>query len=92
MDKKEMEEFADLVVNKLIGMQKNLDEQFIASLEKSNVPVEVHHRKNEKELLIEEIRQLIFVLKAYENSEDYEKASACKERILQLENKLSTIQ
>lgn len=87
-----MEKFADLIVGKLIGMQNKLDEEFIEKLEQSKVPIEVHKRKNDKELMMEEINQLIIVLKSYENSEDYEKASVCRDRILFLEGKLSSMQ
>ena len=39
MTKKQMEELADLIVDKLVTKQKELDQEFIKDLEASNVPI-----------------------------------------------------
>lgn len=91
MTKKEMEELADMVVNKLVEKQKELDKEFIQDLEASNVPIEVHQKPSDKDKIILEITRLIVLLDALENAEEYEKAADVQKRISDLKNLLSNL-
>ena len=76
-----MEELSDLIVNKLMAKQKELDKEFIKDLEASNVPIEVHERISSKDKIVMEITRLIVLLDTLEKAEEYEKAALCSERI-----------
>ena len=89
MTKKQMEELADLIVQKLTDKQRELDKEFIKDLEASNVPIEVHERLGEKDRLIIELNSLIVMLELFEKAEDYEKAVICRDRIDYLKRQIS---
>ena len=72
MTKKQMEDLADLIVDKLINKQKELDKEFIQDLELSNVPIEVHQRIDPKDKIVMEITRLHVLLESYEVNENYE--------------------
>jgi cell fate (sporulation/competence/biofilm development) regulator YmcA (YheA/YmcA/DUF963 family) len=91
MTKKEMDELVDVIVGKLMEKQKQLDKEFIKDLEASNVPIEVHERVSEKDKMIMEITKLRIMIDAYEKTEEYEKASACSERIEYLKSRISEL-
>jgi hypothetical protein len=91
MDKKEMEELADLIVNKIVEKQKELDKEFIQDLEASNVPIEVHERLSVKDKMVMEITRLIVLLDAFEKAEQYEKASECSKRITYLKTEIAKL-
>lgn len=81
MTKKQMEDLADLIVEKLMSKQKDLDQEFIEQLEKSNVPIEVHRKPDLKESMIMELTKLNVMLKQLESEERYEDAYLCSQRI-----------
>jgi ABC-type hemin transport system substrate-binding protein len=81
MTEEEMERLSDMVVDKLVTKQKQLDQEFIKDLEASNVPIEVHERISNKDKMVMEITRLIVLLDALEKAEKYEQAAMCSERI-----------
>ena len=91
MTKKQMEELADMIVDKLVTKQKELDKEFIQDLEASNVPIEVHERISNKDKMVMEITRLIVLLDALEKAEKYEQAAMCSERIKLLKTELANM-
>lgn len=91
MTKKQMEELADLIVNKLVEKQRLLDKEFIQDLEASNVPIEVHERISDKDKIVMEITRLIVLMDALEKSEKFEQAGTCRDRIAYLKLELSKL-
>jgi len=89
MTKKQMEELADMIVDKLVTKQKELDQEFIKDLEASNVPIEVHERISNKDKMVMEVTRLIVLLDAFEKAEEYEKAKICSERINYLKKEIA---
>lgn len=89
MTKEEMEQLADLIVDKLVTKQKELDKEFIKDLEASNVPIEVHERISNKDKMVMEVTRLIVLLDALEKAEKYEQASVCAERIALLKAEIA---
>jgi hypothetical protein len=89
MTKKEMEELANLIVNKIVEKQKELDKEFIQDLEASNVPIEVHERISDKDKMVMEVTRLIVLLDVLEKAEKYEQAAVCSERIAFLKLQIS---
>jgi len=92
MTKEEMEELAEMVVNKLVEKQKELDKEFIQDLEASNIPIEIHKKPEEKERIILEITRLIVMLDALEKAEEYEKAAVVSSRISDLRTLLANLE
>jgi hypothetical protein len=91
MTNEEMEKFADLIVDKLIGKQKELDKEFIQDLELANVPIEVHQKIDQKDKIIMEITRLNVLLFDLEKKQDYELAIKCSQKITDLKNLLKDI-
>ena len=91
MTKEEMEELANIIVDKLVEKQKELDKEFIQDLEASNVPIEVHKRPEQKDKLIIEITRMIVLLDALEKAEEYEKAAEVSKRIVELRSMLANL-
>jgi hypothetical protein len=91
MTKEEMEELANIIVNKLVEKQKELDKEFIQDLEASNVPIEVHKRPEQKDRIVLEITRLIVLLDALEKAEEYEKAAEVSNRISDLKKLLANL-
>lgn len=91
MTKEEMEELANIIVNKLVDKQKELDKEFIQDLEASNVPIEVHQRPEQKDKIILEITKMIVLLDALEKAEEYEKAAEVSKRIANLRGLLTSL-
>lgn len=89
MTKKQMEELSDMIIDKLITKQKELDKEFIQDLEASNVPIEVHERISNKDKMVIEITKLIVLLDALEKAEKYEQAALCSERIKLLKSEIA---
>jgi hypothetical protein len=92
MTKKQMEDLADLIVDKLINKQKELDKEFIQDLELSNVPIEVHQRIDPKDKIVMEITRLHVLLESYEVNENYELAIKCSQKITDLKHLLRDLQ
>lgn len=91
MTKKEMEELSDLIVDKLVSKQKELDAEFIKDLEASNAQVEVNGRLSPRDQIVMEITRLIVMLDAFEKQENYEEAQVCSDRIAYLKNELTKL-
>lgn len=91
MTKEEMEELANIIVDKLVEKQKELDKEFIQDLEASNVPIEVHQRPEQKDRIVLEITRLIVLLDALEKAEEYEKAAEVSNRISDLKKLLANL-
>jgi hypothetical protein len=91
MTKKQIEDLANLIVDKLIDKQKELDKEFIQDLELSNVPIEVHHKIDPKDKIVIEITRLNVMLEQFERLENYEMAIKCSHRINDLKNMLKDI-
>lgn len=91
MTKKQMEDLADLIVDKLINKQKELDKEFIQDLELSNVPIEVHHKIDQKDKIIMEITRLNILLRDLEQKQNFELAIKCSQKITDLKHILNDI-
>lgn len=91
MTKKQMEDLADLIVDKLIDKQKELDKEFIQDLELSNVPIEVHHKTDPKDKIVMEITRLNIMLEQFEKAENYEMAIKCSQKITDLKHMLNDL-
>lgn len=91
MTKEEMEELANIIVNKLVEKQKELDKEFIQDLEASNVPIEVHQRPEQKDKIILEITKMIVLLDTLEKAEEYEKAAEVSKKITNLRGLLTSL-
>jgi len=86
MTKKEMNELADIIVEKIYNKQKELDKEFIKDLEKSGVPIEVHERIDDEQRLAMELNKLKVMLEAFKANEQYEEAGLCVKRIKEIQN------
>lgn len=86
-----MEDLADLIVDKLINKQKELDKEFIQDLELSNVPIEVHHKIDQKDKIIMEITRLNILLRDLEQKQNFELAIKCSQKITDLKHILNDI-
>ena len=84
-----MEKLADLVVDKLINKQKDLDKEFIEDLKASNIPIEVHEKPSIKDRMINEVIELNILRERFEKEERYEDAGKCAERIYYLKGEIS---
>jgi len=88
MTKKQMEDLADLIVDKLINKQKELDKEFIQDLELSNIPIEVHQKVDPKDKIIMEITRLNILLRDLEQRQEFELAIKCSQKISDLKEML----
>jgi hypothetical protein len=91
MTRKQMEELADLIVDKLVEKQKLLDKEFIQDLEASNVPIEVHERISDRDKMVMEVTRLIVLLDSLEKAEKFEQAAICRDRISHLKSLITKI-
>lgn len=92
MSNEEMEKLSDMIVDKLVSKQKELDKEFIQDLELSNVPIEVHQKIDQKDKIIMEITRLHVLLQGYEENENYELAIKCSQKITDLKHLLHDLQ
>ena len=81
---------ADLVFISLLEKQKEWDQQFTTDVSEmfidSNISV-----PDEEQLLLAELARLMTLLNAYEEKEEYEKASIVNNKIRMVQNKLSKL-
>jgi hypothetical protein len=89
MTKEEMNELADVIVEKMYNKQKELDKEFIRDLENSGIPIEVHQRVEDDQKLLMELSKLKVMLEAFKVNEQYEEAGLCVKRIKEIENILN---
>ena len=92
MTEKEMNQLADIIVNKLIEKQKEYDEQFHIDIQETMMKDGGYIRQlSTEELLLAEIGRLMTLLSSYEDKEQYEKAAIIKNKIDKLKNKLNEL-
>lgn len=92
MTEKEMNQLADIIVNKLIEKQKEYDEQFHIDIQETMMKDGGYIRQlTTEELLLAEIGRLMTLLSSYEDKEQYEKAAIIKNKIDKLKNKLENL-
>ena len=101
MTEQQMEEFADIVADKVFNLllkkQSEFDQQFINQVKASGKDIEAvlqqdvfgnYRQATDEEVLLSEIYRLTALLSAYEEREQYEKAAVIKRKIEHIENKL----
>jgi len=92
MTEKEMNQLADIIVEKLIEKQKEYDEQFHIDLQETMMKDGGYIRQlSTEELLLAEIGRLMTLLSSYEDKEQYEKAAIIKNKIDKLKTKLNEL-
>ena len=92
MTEKEMNQLADIIVDKLIEKQKEYDEQFHIDIQETMMKDGGYIRQlSTEELLLAEIGRLMTLLSSYEEKEQYEKAAIIKNKIDKLKNKLNEL-
>jgi protein-arginine kinase activator protein McsA len=92
MTEEQMEQLANLVVDKLIAKQREYDDQFHIDIQEvmSDNLGSVRH-VSEEELLLSEIAKLMTLLSSYEDKEQYEKAAIIKNKLDKLKNRLDKL-
>lgn len=88
MTKEQMNELADLIIEKLIDKQKEMDQEFISQLEMSSVPIDVHQKLSENDKILMEIASLVLKIDKFVEEENYEKADFLRQKINHLRSKL----
>ena len=92
MTEDQMNQLADIIVNKLIEKQKEYDEQFHIDIQETMMKDGGYIRQlTTEELLLAEIGRLMTLLSSYEDKEQYEKAAIIKNKIDKLKNKLENL-
>ena len=90
MDKKQMNELADLIITKLELKQQQWDEEFHDSI--ADIYGKDGHKEafimTEEEMLIGELARLQTILMIYENKEEYEKAAIILSKLNAIKTKL----
>ena len=90
MDKKTMNELADLIITKLELKQQQWDEEFHDSI--ADIYGKDGHKEafvmTEEEMLIGELARLQTILMIYENKEEYEKAAIILSKLNAIKTKL----
>ena len=90
MDKKTMNELADLIITKLELKQQQWDEEFHDSI--ADIYGKDGHKEafvmSEEEMLIGELARLQTILMIYENKEEYEKAAIILSKLNAIKTKL----
>jgi cysteinyl-tRNA synthetase len=88
MTKEQMNELADLIIEKLTDKQKEMDQEFISQLEMSSVPIDVHQKLSENDKILMEIASLVLKIDKFVEEENYEKADFLRQKINHLRSKL----
>jgi protein-arginine kinase activator protein McsA len=104
MTEKEMNDFADLLAEKVFKLimdrQAELDQQFIEQVKASGQDIEItlqqdvfgnQRNATDEEVLLAELARLMTLLQAYEDKEQYEKAAIIKNKIEKIEIKLNKL-
>jgi len=91
MTREEMEILADIIVDKLVSKQKELDKEFIHELETSAVPIDVHQRLTPEDKILMEIASLVLKIDKFVEQEEYDKAEICKNKITKLREQLENM-
>ena len=91
MTQKEIEQLANLIVDKIAEKQKQLDSDFIENLKNSGADVEVHIANSNIEKLELEVFRLGSFLEHLEKNEEYEAAAKCRNEIQSLIEKIDEL-
>lgn len=81
MTDEEIEKLSNVIVEKLVARQKELDKEFIKDLEASGVPIEVHEKLSKQDKIVMEITRLHVLLDQLEKAENYEECAQVFQRI-----------
>lgn len=90
MSEKEIEKLAQLIVEKLIAKQEEMDSNFIENIQKIGIEIELMDQ-NEETMLKDELIRLKKYLKDLEYHEEYEKAMIIARKIKAIKKRLSEI-
>jgi len=90
MSEEEIEKLAQLVVEKLIAKQEEMDSNFIENIQKIGIEIELMEQ-NEETMLKDELIRLKKVLNNLEYHEEYEKAMVIANKIKAIKKRLSEI-
>jgi len=90
MSGEEIEKLAQLVVEKLIAKQEEMDSNFIENIQKIGIEIELMEQ-NEETMLKDELIRLKKVLNNLEYYEEYEKAMVIACKIKAIKKRLSEI-
>jgi hypothetical protein len=91
MTKEEMNELADIIIEKLMNKQKQLDKEFIAELEMSNVPIDVREKLSPEDKILIDIASMTLKMNTFIEKEEYDKADLCQQKIIKLRDELKNI-
>lgn len=91
MTKEEMNELADIIIEKLMNKQKQLDKEFIAELEMSNVPIDVREKLSPEDKILIDIASITLKMNTFIEKEEYDKADLCQQKIIKLRDELKNI-
>jgi uncharacterized protein YllA (UPF0747 family) len=89
MTNKELEKLADLLFDRLMERQEELDmefEQNVQEMFKAGFAAEL--KLTEEELMIGELARLQTLMMLYENKEEYEKAAVLLKKVNDIKNRL----
>jgi hypothetical protein len=91
MTNSEMERLADLIVDKIIEKQNEIDKTFFDNMQEAMQQGAEFNVVSEEDILLGELARLQTMLAKHEHDEEYEKASIVANKIKWLENKISRL-
>jgi hypothetical protein len=91
MTNSEMEKLADLIVNRIIEKQNEIDKTFFDNMQEAMQQGAEFNVVSEEDILLGELARLQTMLAKHENDEEYEKANIIANKIKWLENKISRL-
>jgi protein-arginine kinase activator protein McsA len=94
MTEQEMNQLADIIVDKIYARQEEFDKQFIDNMQETlgdDAEVSGQYIISEQELLEIEIKRLDELLSRYEQDEDYSKAAILNNKINKVVKKLNDL-
>ena len=91
MTNSEMEKLADLIVNRIIEKQNEIDKTFFDNMQEAMQQGAEFDVVSEEDILLGELARLQTMLAKHEHDEEYEKASIIANKIKWLENKISKL-
>jgi hypothetical protein len=94
MTEQEMNQLADIIVDKIYARQEEFDKQFIDNMQETlgdDTEVSGQYIISEQELLEIELKRLNELLSRYEQDEDYSKAAILNNKINKVVKKLNDL-
>lgn len=94
MTEQEMNQLADIIVDKIYARQEEFDKQFIDSMQETlgeNAEASGQYIISEQELLEIELKRLNELLSRYEKDEDYSKAAVLNNKINKIVKKINDL-